>query len=57
MLASIYFYGYFSPMTIKVNDIGTDYFLSLKSNGIFFQKAIPQVSFLFCHILTQLSRA
>ena len=40
--------------TIKIQNIAANRYLSMKPARILLQKFIPQLSFLFCHILSQL---
>lgn len=53
MLRSIQFDSQFCCMAVKINDASSNGLLPLKTNGIIFQKVIPEMTFLRCHFLAK----
>ena len=53
MLGTIQFHDQSGIMALKVDTIVVNDFLTQEPSGIIFQKIIPQVTFLFCHCLSE----
>ena len=54
MLRAVKFDNKFRLRAIKIDNVMSDYFLTIHSDRKFFQKVIPEMTFFLCHLFPQI---